>query len=327
MVPSPTGVGVPGGCVSVIGVDVGGTKIAAGRMGPGHAVEESLVIPTPPGGVGVVDAVAGVVERLSAGASSPVAAVGVGIPATIDALTGIVGASNHTGMDGMHARALLEERIPHPVHVDNDGNLAALAEHRLGAGRGHSDVVLLTVGTGIGGGLIVADHLFRGGRGQGAELGHVVVKGDGPPCQGDCPNHGCVETMCSGTSLGRDLRAFARANPGTALGALEAEDALDSRSGLELAQSGDPDAIAIFAEAGRWLGVAVASLTNVFDPDVVIIGGGVSAAGELLIGPARDEYQRRALPPTRRAPLVRAALGADAGMVGAGILAAEGAAA
>lgn len=327
MVPSPTGVGVPGGCVSVIGVDVGGTKIAAGRMGPGHAVEESLVIPTPMGGVGVVDAVAQVVQQLAAGASSPVEAVGVGIPATIDARTGIVGASNHTGMDGMHARDLLEERIPHPVHVDNDGNLAALAEHRLGAGRGHSHVVLLTVGTGIGGGLIVGDRVFRGGRGQGAELGHVVVKGDGPPCQGDCPNHGCVETMCSGTSLGRDLRAFARANPGTALGALEAEGALDSRSGLALAQSGDPDAIAIFAEAGRWLGVAVASLTNVFDPDVVIIGGGVSAAGELLIGPARDEYQRRALPPTRRAPLVHAALGADAGMVGAGILAAGGAAA
>jgi len=310
--------------VSVIGVDVGGTKIAAGRMGPGHVVEESMVIPTPPGGLAVVDAIADVVERLSAGARSPVGAVGVGIPATIDARTGIVGASNHTGMDGMHARGLLEERLPHPVHVDNDGNLAALAEHRLGAGRGHSDVVLLTVGTGIGGGLIVADHVFRGGRGQGAELGHVVVKGDGPPCQGDCPNHGCVETMCSGTSLGRDLRAFAQANPGTALGALEADGALDSRSGLDLAQSGDPDSIAIFAEAGRWLGVAVASLTNVFDPDVVIIGGGVSAAGELLIGPARDEYRRRALPPTRRAPLLRAALGADAGMVGAGILAAEG---
>lgn len=310
--------------MSVIGVDVGGTKIAAGRMGPGHVVEESIVIPTPPGGTDLVDAVAAVVERLSSGAPETVTAVGVGIPATIDSRTGIVGASNHTGMDGMNARELLEARIPHPVRVDNDGNLAALAEHRLGAGRGHSDVVLLTVGTGIGGGLIVGDRVFRGGGGQGAELGHVVVKGDGPPCQGDCPNRGCVETMCSGTSLGRDLRAFARANPGSALGALEADDALDSRSGLELALAGDPDAIAIFEEAGRWLGVAVASLTNVFDPDVVIIGGGVSAAGELLLGPARREYQSRALPPTRRAPLVRAALGPDAGMVGAGILAAEG---
>lgn len=310
--------------MSVIGVDVGGTKIAAGRMGAGHAVEESLVIPTPDGGGALVDAVGDVVERLSAGASQPVTAVGVGIPATIDSRTGIVGASNHTGMDGMNARQLLEARIPHPVRVDNDGNLAALAEHRLGAGRGHSDVVLLTVGTGIGGGLILGDRVFRGGGGQGAELGHVVVKGDGPPCQGDCPNHGCVETMCSGTSLGRDLRAFAAGNPASALGALHARGALDSRSGLDLARQGDPDAIAIFAEAGRWLGVAVASLTNVFDPDVVIIGGGVSAAGDLLLGPAREEYQRRALPPTRRAPLVPAALGPDAGMVGAGLLAREG---
>ncbi len=310
--------------MSVIGVDVGGTKIAAGRLGPAYEVEESLVIPTPSGGITVVEAIADAVTRLSAGASDPVRAVGVGLPATIDAHTGIVGASNHTGMDGMHARDLLEAHIPHPVHVDNDGNVAALAEHRLGAGRGHSDLVLLTVGTGIGGGLIVGGRVFRGGHGQGAELGHVVVKGDGPPCQGDCPNHGCVETMCSGTSLGRDLRAFAQANPGSALAALDADGALDSRSGLQLAHQGDPDAIAIFEEAGRWLGVAVASLTNVFDPDVVIIGGGVSAAGELLLAPARHEYQRRALPPTRRAPLVRAALGPDAGMVGAGILAAEG---
>lgn len=309
--------------MGVIGVDVGGTKIAAGRLGAGHSVEESLEIPTPEGGMAVVQAVAGLVQQLSAGADGAITGVGVGIPATIDAVTGIVGASNHTGMDGLNAREVLEQAVGYPVVVDNDGNLAALAEHRLGAARDRSDAVLLTVGTGIGGGLIVGGQVFRGGRGQGAELGHVVVKGDGPPCQGNCPNHGCVETMCSGTSLGRDLRAFARDNPGTALAALHDEGRLDSRSGLELAQAGDPDAIEVFATAGRWLGVAVASLTNIFDPDVVVIGGGVSAAGELLIGPARHEYQRRALPPTRRAPLVVAELGKDAGMVGAGVLAAE----
>lgn len=309
--------------MSVIGVDVGGTKIAAGTLGAGHAIQDSLTIPTPPGGATVVRAIADVVLSLAGRAPEAVTAVGVGIPATIDAATGIVGASNHTGMDGLHARHLLQAHIPYPVHVDNDGNLAALAEHRLGAARGHSDVVLMTVGTGIGGGLIVGDRVFRGGRGQGAELGHVVVKGDGPACQGNCPNHGCVETMCSGTSLARDLRAFAEAHPGSPLATLHAEGRLDSRTGLELAREGDPDATEVFATAGRWLGVAVASLTNVFDPDIVVIGGGLSAAGELLLGPARDEYQRRALPPTRRAPLVLADLRNDAGMVGAGILALE----
>lgn len=309
--------------MGVIGVDVGGTKIAAGRMGAGHAVEESLEIPTPDGGMAVVQAVAGLVQQLAAGAGEAITGVGVGIPATIDAVTGIVGASNHTGMDGLNAREVLEQAVGYPVVVDNDGNMAALAEHRLGAARDRSDAVLLTVGTGIGGGLIVGGQVFRGGRGQGAELGHVVVKGDGPPCQGNCPNHGCIETMCSGTSLARDLRAVARATPGSALAALEHDGRLDSRSGLDLARAGDPDAVQVFATAGRWLGVAVASLTNIFDPDVVVIGGGVSAAGELLLGPARDEYQRRALPPTRRAPLVVAELGKDAGMVGAGVLAAE----
>lgn len=324
MVPSATGVAVLGGCVSVIGVDVGGTKIAAGRVGADLSVEDSLTIPTPDGGTTVVQAIADVVHSLAAGSSDPITGVGVGLPATIDSRTGIVGASNHTGMDGMDARDLLQERIPYPVHVDNDANVAVLAEHRLGAGRGHADVVLLTVGTGIGGGLVVGGTVFRGGRGQGAELGHVVVKGDGPPCQGNCPNHGCIETMCSGTSLARDLRAFADAHPGTPLATLHAEGRLDSRTGLDLARQGDDGAIEVFATAGRWLGVAVASLTNIFDPDIVIVGGGVSDAGELLLGPARDEYQRRALPPTRRAPLVRAELGPGAGVVGAGILAIDG---
>ena len=310
--------------MSVIGVDVGGTKIAAGRLDRGFAIEDSVVIPTPPGADAVIGAVAGVVDDLAAGASDVVTAVGVGIPATIDAETGVVGASNHTGLDGLHARALLQQHLAFPVQVDNDGNLAALAELRLGVARGHANAVLLTLGTGIGGGIVMDGRIVRGGRGQGAELGHMVVKGDGPPCQGNCPNHGCIETMCSGTSLGRDLRAFAEAHPGSALAEVHAVGRLDSRSGLALALDGDPSALEVFTTAGRWLGVAVASLTNIFDPDVVVIGGGLSAAGDLLLAPAREEYLSRALPPTRRAPLLLAHFRQDAGMVGAGILAAEG---
>jgi glucokinase len=310
--------------MSVIGVDVGGTKIAAGRLDAGFGIEDSVVIPTPGGPEAVIGAVARLVNDLAAGASDIVTGVGVGIPATIDAETGVVGASNHTGLDGLNVRDLLRQHIAFPVHVDNDGNVAALAEHRLGVARGHANSVLLTLGTGIGGGIIMNGRIVRGGRGQGSELGHMVVKGDGPPCQGNCPNHGCIETMCSGTSLGRDLRAFAQAHPTSALAQAHGPGRLDSRSGLALALDGDPDALAVFTEAGRWLGVAVASLTNIFDPDVVVIGGGLSAAGDLLLAPAREEYLARALPPTRRAPLLLAHLGQDAGMVGAGVLAAEG---
>lgn len=313
--------------MSVIGVDVGGTKIAAGRLGPGFAIQDSVVIPTPEGADAVIGAIADVVEGLATPGSDPVTGVGVGIPATIDPGTGIVGASNHTGLDGLHVGDLLAQHIAFPVQIDNDGNLAALAEHRLGVARGHASAVVLTLGTGIGSGIIIDGMILRGGRGQGAELGHMVVKGDGPPCQGNCPNHGCIETMCSGTSLGRDLRAFAEAHPGTPLAAVHAEGRLDSRSGLALAQDGDPDALKVITAAGRWLGVAVASLANIFDPDVVVIGGGLSAAGDLLLGPAREEYLARALLPTRRAPVLLAHLRDDAGMVGAGILAAEGGAA
>ncbi|MFM9017864.1 MAG: ROK family protein [Actinomycetota bacterium] len=310
--------------MSVIGVDVGGTKIAAGRLDPALAATDPIVIPTPDGGMAIIDAIAGLVADLSAGSPDEVRAVGVGLPATIDAVTGRVAHSVHTGMDDFDAAGALEAAVGLPVFLDNDANLAALAEHRLGAARGLADVVLLTLGTGIGGGLIIDDQVFRGGRGHGAELGHISVDGNGPPCQGGCPNRGCIETMCSGTALGREFRAFAADNPDTALGRLHAAGDLDSRSGLALAQQGDPEALAIVTTAGEWLGVAVTSLANTFDPDIILIGGGLSAAGELLLGPARDIYQQRALPPTRRAPLQVAALGADAGMVGAGVMAHEG---
>ncbi|MBM3665036.1 MAG: ROK family protein [Actinobacteria bacterium] len=310
--------------MSVIGVDVGGTKIAAVRLDPALGPTDPVVIPTPDGGMAIVKAIAGLVGDLAAGSPDVVRAVGVGLPATIDAVTGRVAHSVHTGMDDFDAAGALEAAVGLPVFLDNDANLAALAEHRLGAGRGRANVVLLTLGTGIGGGLIIEGRVFRGGRGQGAELGHISVDGNGPPCQGGCPNRGCIETMCSGTALAREFCAFAADNTDTALGQLHAAGHLDSRSGLALAQQGNPEALAIVTMAGEWLGVAVTSLANTFDPDIILIGGGLSAAGELLLGPARAVYQQRALPPTRRAPLQVAALGPDAGMVGAGVMAHEG---
>ncbi len=310
--------------MSVIGVDVGGTKIAAGRLTRGMIVAGPVVIPTPAGGPAIIEAIAGLVADLSAGSPDGIRGLGVGLPATIDAVTGRVVHSVHTGMDDFDAAARLVERVGMPVFLDNDANLAALAEHRLGAGRGHDHVVMLTLGTGIGGGVIIEGRVFRGGRGHGAELGHISVDGNGPPCQGGCPGRGCIEALCSGSALTRAFCAFADANRASALGRLHQSGMLDSESGLALAQEGDADARAVLATAGEWLGVAVASLANTFDPDVILIGGGVSAAGELLLGPARTVYHARALPPTRRAPLLVAGLGPDAGMVGAALMAREG---
>lgn len=311
--------------MSVIGVDVGGTKIAAGLLGPYLEVVRSVVIRTPRGGMTIIDVIVELVADLAADSADPVLGVGVGLPATIDRVTGRVAHSVHTDMSDFDAAGPLESRIGLPVSLDNDANLAALAEHRMGAARGAGTAVVLTIGTGVGGGLILNGEVFRGGRGHGAELGHIAVNADGPPCQGGCPGHGCLETMCSGTAITRDVRAFARANPGSAMGRLHATGALDSRSALEMARECDADAIAAFANAGRWLGIGIASLANVFDPDVVVVGGGVSRARGLLLEPARTEYSRRALPPTTRAQVVGATLGSDAGFVGAAIMAHEAA--
>jgi glucokinase len=222
-------------------------------------------------------------------------------------------------------RDLVSDRIGMPVFVDNDANLAALAEHRFGAAKGTTNALLLTIGTGIGGGVIVNGELYRGTTGAGAELGHVVIDQAGPPCQGNCPNRGCVEVMASGTALGHEGRIAADTHPDSALGrALATGDEVDGRLVTSAALAGDGIAVEVVATIGRRLGVALSSLANVFEPEVIVIGGGVSAAGELLLEPAREQLRSRALPPMNETPVVAAALGPDAGMVGAAVMALDG---
>jgi len=204
----------------------------------------------------------------------------------------------------------------------NDANGAVLAEHRFGAARGARNAVMMTVGTGIGGGLVIDGRVYRGSHGAGAELGHIVIDAEGPACQGNCPNRGCVEVLASGTAIAREGRAAAEATPDSALGrALAAGSAVDGILVTEHALAGDETARAVLELAGRRLGVALASLANAFDPDVIVIGGGVSHAGELLTGPARAELAARALPPMNEARVVVAELGPDAGMIGAAAMA------
>jgi glucokinase len=185
---------------------------------------------------------------------------------------------------------------------------------------------VLTVGTGIGGGLILRGELYRGAIGSGAELGHTVIDMDGPPCQGSCPNHGCVEALASGTALAREARLLAEQDPESGLGqALRAGRELAGPLVTELAHDGDPAAIEVIALIGRRLGVAITSFVNIFNPEVVVIGGGVIAAGDLLLDPARSVVAERALPPSRDVVrIVAARFGVEAGMVGAAALAFDG---
>jgi glucokinase len=309
--------------VAVVGVDVGGTKIAAAVVGADLGVRAVARVPTPRGADALVEAVARTAASLVRSSTEPVTGVGLGIASLVDAAGRVVSSTN-IDLQDRDIAGELSRRLGLPVAIDNDANVAALAEARAGAGAGYGLSVTLTIGTGIGGGIVVDGRLFRGGNGTGAELGHVVVQADGPPCQGRCPSRGCLETMASGTAIARDAAAAAAASPEGALAAAAASGRpLTAELVAALAREGDPEAVAILARAGRFLGTGLASLANVLNPDVFVIGGGVGAVGDLILDPARDEYRSRALPPNARAPVVLARLGPDAGIVGAAILALE----
>jgi len=249
-------------------------------------------------------------------------AAGLGIPCTIDRERGLAITAVNLPIVDVPIRDLMTERLGLPVFVDNDANVAALAEHCFGAARGARNAVMLTIGTGIGGGLILDGEVYRGSSGAGAELGHVVVEIDGPPCQGNCPNRGCIEALASGTALGREGRAAAERAPESVLGkALASDGEVSGKTVTELALAGDEMARDVMALVGRRLGTAFASYANIFDPDVIVVGGGAIAAGDLLLEPAREELRARALPPMNATPVVAAELGPKAGMIGAAAMA------
>jgi glucokinase len=310
----------------VIGVDAGGTKLLGGvvdeelvvhhrvhRMWRGADRQETLDI--------FVEAV----EEIRA-AAPEVEAVGFGLPALVEQPSGASAWSTHLPLEGVPFRDLMSERLGLPVQVDNDANAALLAEHRHGAAAGHNHAAMVLLGTGIGGGLLLDGRIYRGATGVGAELGHVVVDYDGPDCQGSCPGRGCLEVMASGTAIGREADRLAREQPDSALGRrLAAGAEITGAIATELAHEGDPAAREALAEVGRRLGAGLVSLVNALNPEVIVIGGGAVAAGELLIDPAREVVAERALPPARAVvEIVPAHFGAESGMLGAALMALEG---
>lgn len=305
-----------------IGVDLGGTKMLIGVVDAErnvlHTERRASV------GLGTDELLDELADglRKAREAHPDVSAVGLGIPCRIDRERGLAIGAVNLPIENVPIRDLIAERVGLPAFVDNDGNVAAVAEHRCGAARGATNVVLLTVGTGIGGGLVLGNRVYRGSTGAGAELGHLVIDMDGPPCQGSCPNRGCVEALASGTALGREGRAAAEAHPGSELGRrLAAGEEITGSVVTEAALAGDRVARDVYDTIGTRLGVALSSLANVFEPDVFVVGGGVIAAGDLLLEPARAELRRRALTPMNETPVVPAELGPEAGMIGAAVMA------
>jgi len=305
----------------VLGVDVGGTKVAVAAV-EGVNVRDSVEHPTDTSSTeALLDGIEGAVRELLGRAGEP-AAIGVGVPSQIEYATGMVDTSVNIPLTGVPLREELGRRFGLPVFVDNDANCAALAEAHI---LGEDHLVMLTLGTGVGGGVVIDGKTFRGAHGLGAELGHVTLNPDGPPCPGTCPNRGCIEAYCSGQALERDATELARDKPDGRLASRIGEDGKVSGRELVLAaEQRDTDALMIFDNFARMLGMAMANYVNIFEPDRLAIGGGVSRASHLYLERAEQEAAARALPALwRRVTIALAEGGADAGAIGAAVLAAQ----
>lgn len=310
---------------AAVGVDIGGTKIAAGVVDAQGDVVARARRNTPRAAEEIAPLVADTVRDLCAEAGVDRLPVGVGAAGIIDR-DGVVRYAPNIRWADYPLGAELAGLLDGPVRVDNDANVAAWGEYRAGAGRAAvSDMLMLTIGTGVGGGAIVEDRLLLGAHGLAAELGHIVVLEGGPLCP--CGNHGCLEALASGNAIGRTARdevTGGRAPAGSPL-ARTAPEAITGKTVTQAAEAGDDFALGILAQAGFWLGVGIASLANAFDPEVVVVGGGAMVAGELLLVPARRSFAERLLGRSHRPlpPVEHAHLADDAGLVGAALLALE----
>jgi glucokinase len=288
----------------VIGVDLGGTKILAGSIDRSGQVHERLEVPTPTGSqTELIDAIAGTIEPL---AEAGLTALGFGIPSVIDRTTGQALGSVNIPLEGVALGEVLGERFGVPAAVENDANVATLAEWRLGAGRWSDDLVMLTLGTGVGGGVVVDGALFRGR----AELGHIVVVADGPPCQGSCTGRGHLEAVASGTAADRAAEQL--------WGEGATAEVLVGR-----ASEGDPEALEALSGIAHLLGAAIGSFVNIWGTTLVVIGGGFGVAAAEFLFPGALEIARREAVFESSLQIVTAELGSDAGVIGAGLLAFE----
>lgn len=288
----------------VIGVDLGGTKILAGVVGRDGRVERRRESPTPVGSEdALLQALDDAVREL---VDEEIAAIGFGLPSPIDHRRGrALQAVNIPLGPDVDFRERMAERFSLPVGIENDANAAAYAEFHYGAARDVDNMVMLTLGTGCGGGAVVDGKLFR----HWAEFGHIVIVHDGIPCQGSCTGRGHLEPYVTGVAAGKLAQA-------------EFGPAVDAHRLVRLANEGEQRAVEILDSIGRYLGSGIGTLVNIFSPELVVIGGGFAAAGDYILEPAREVLRREALAHAgEHIPIVRAELGTAAGLIGAGLVA------
>lgn len=313
-----------------IGVDIGGTKIlgvAVDTSRPGGPLMAEVRRPTPRGGTAIVGAIVEVVRAATQEAGAvDVDAVGVGLPGLVDRTGVLRSGPNLPGVVDLDVEGPLRAALAGPVVVsENDANCAAWAERERGACRGASDAVVVTLGTGIGAGVIAGGELFRGAHGMAGEAGHMIVDPRGPRCP--CGRRGCWERYASGSGLGFLAQEAAVAGRAEAVVALAGGDpeAVRGEHVTAAARSGDAGALAVIDEFGWWVALGLANLVNVFDPELVVVGGGLVAEGDLLLAPTRDAFGTLVLGAGHRpsVPIVAAEMGERSGAAGAALLAAK----
>lgn len=309
---------------SYIGLDVGGTKIAAARLAGGELVAHALEPTDASGTDALIAELARAVERVR---SDDVAAVGVGLPSVVEFATGRAKTSVNVPLQDVPVRAVLGAAVGLPVYVDNDATVAAIAEAHDGDELIADNLVMFTVGTGVGGGLVLGGRPYRGATGAAGELGHTLIGvdlGGGAPAAGSFPQEGSLECLAAGTALDRLAREAVADHPDSFLGRRRAAgDALiNGHDVVDGARAGDEVALDLLRLLGERLGVGIANAINMLDPDVVVIGGGVSSAGDLLLEPAARVARGYVLPGVGEATEIRlAAHGQRAGVLGAALLA------
>lgn len=310
-----------------VGVDGGGTKVLAGLVDERGTVLARALVPTDRDN-GTESVLRAVEELLGGPAASDAApaAIGVGVAGFVQQPEGRVVFSPNVAYVPRDVKEAVSARFglpPDRVVVDNDANAACWGERMLGAGRGSSDMVMVTVGTGVGGGIVSGGALLRGANGFAGEIGHMTIVDGGPLCA--CGQHGCVEALASGTAIARMAREAASRADDSILLELAGDNPSRITGALvtEAARADDEVAIEVLARAGRALGVCFANLTNLLDPEIIVVGGGAAEAGWFLTEPARLELVRRVADRREPPELVMARLGGDAGMVGAACLALE----
>lgn len=309
-----------------VGLDVGGTKVlgvAIDRSAPGEVVA-SHRIPTPEGGIGLVGALADLVDLLAAETQAP-GAVGVGVPGLITGDGTLVLAPHLHDLRGHPLTTQIREVLGVPTVVDNDANCHAVAEQRAGAAGGATEALVITLGTGVGGGIITGGKVLRGGHGMAGEPGHMVVDPGGPPCP--CGKQGCWERYASGTGLGRLAREAAQGGRLDAVVALAGgdPDAVRGEHVASAARAGDPGAVQVLDQVAWWVALGLSNLANVLDPSVIVLGGGLVHAEDVLFEPIRRHFGQLVMAGPDRPPteIVAAALGEEAGAIGAAAIAAD----